>query len=200
MHDPMVVAFEVVTPIPKRERWKDARLAKPTGLVRRRRTNQENLGEPVYPWWRPAGWEGAVRGRAFGLYQAATVWHVEPNGADAFTVCKHDTRWKWHVRHWRVQIHLAQKFHRFMFERCTECGRRYPWGYAPISHSWDEPRGPWFKVTRRSYHHECSSLVHVRRELEEARQFIVDPDAMDNNARWRVGYAIDSRLGLRDES
>lgn len=162
MHDPMVVAHEIPSPIPRRVRWRDCSLEKPTGWTRQRRTNEENLGEPVFPWWRPTGWTLGVGGRAFGLGSMATIWHVEPDGRDAFTVCARTGRWRWHVHHWHVQVGFVQRVHRRLFERCIECGRPYPWGYAPVSHSWDEPAGPWWKVTRRAYHHECSSLVSYR--------------------------------------
>lgn len=183
MHDPMVVAHEIPSPIPRRVSWRDRSLAKPTGWTRSRRTNEENRGEPIYPWWRPTGWTLGIRGRAYGLGRLATIWHVEPRGADSGTVCKHwrkepdgtsvvDRSWKWHVHHWHVQIYLVQRLHRRLFERCLECGRPYPWGYAPVSHGWSEPAGPWWKVTRVAYHHECSSLVSYRSSNEEREEAI----------------------------
>lgn len=187
MHDPMVVAHEIPSPIPHREKWRDRSLAKPTGWTRSRRTNEENRGEPTYPWWRPKGWTLGIGGRAYGLNPMVTIWHVEPNGADSGTVCKHwrkkpdgasvvDRSWRWHVHHWHLQIHLLQAVHRRLFERCIECGRPYPWRYAPISHAWSDEAGPWWKVTRRAYHHECSSLVGLRasneQKVEAIRQLV----------------------------
>jgi hypothetical protein len=142
MHDPMVVAFEIRRPWPD---WRRARLAKVRWKWRR---------------WSPfiTAW-----GREFYFPALITVWHVEPGGHDAFEVCKRRGHWRWHVHHWKVQVRLLQKIKRFIFERCEECGRRYPWGYAPVSHQWDSPAAPWFKITKRAYHHECSSLVSLRR-------------------------------------
>jgi len=58
------------------------------------------------------------------------------------------------------------KLKRYLFERCIECGRRYPWSYAPISHQWEGDTGRWFRVERHAYHHECSALVSIRRDRE----------------------------------
>lgn len=176
MHDPMVVAWEVPLPIPRRVSYRDHYVKKPTGIWRKRRTNPENLGDPVYPWYRLEGYQGAVGGKALGLYRVATIWHVEPNGHDSGEVCKHwedgkpKRAWKWHVHHWHLQIHPLQKARRYIFERCELCGRRYPWGYVPISHQWDRQRdGHWWNITAGAYHHECSSLVTLRlqRGLDE---------------------------------
>lgn len=62
---------------------------------------------------------------------------------------------RWHVHHWRIQIPFIQDLQRFLFSRCAGCGKRFTWGYAPISNSWhgDGPR--WFKGERGVYHHEC---------------------------------------------
>lgn len=209
MHDPMVVAHEVPSPIPHRDKWREKNwTGHRWGFTRQRRTNPENLGEPVYRFWRPAGWTLALGGRVYKLGRIATIWHVEPGGRDMGEVCRHyvrkndpqppawrvrlspflkahphretpadpaagrawiaDRAWKWHVHHWHIQIHLNQRLKRFLLERCEECGRRYPWSYAPISHQWDGPRTTWRGgVVHRAYHHECSSLVQLRRTKAE---------------------------------
>ena len=46
---------------------------------------------------------------------------------------------RWHVRHWRIQIHPLQKLRRFLFERCSECGRGFAWGESPCS-DWHHTR------------------------------------------------------------
>lgn len=38
---------------------------------------------------------------------------------------------RWHIHHWKIQVHPWQKFRR-MFERCDRCGRRYSYGYCPV--------------------------------------------------------------------
>lgn len=83
-----------------------------------------------------------------------------------------DSAWRWHIWHWRIQIPLLGKVKRALFERCIECGRRYPWGYAPISHQWDGPSARWFRVGKFNYHHECSALASTRRTVAEDEQII----------------------------
>lgn len=42
---------------------------------------------------------------------------------------------KWHVWHWRIQVHPMQKLWRFLFRRCCKCGKRFGWNESPIG-SW----------------------------------------------------------------
>lgn len=42
---------------------------------------------------------------------------------------------RWHVHHWRFQIHPLQKINRWLFTRCRECGGRFGWNESPIG-SW----------------------------------------------------------------
>lgn len=62
---------------------------------------------------------------------------------------------RWHVWHWRIQCHPLQDLKRFLFSRCAGCGKRFTWGYAPISTQWggDGPR--WFRGERSVYHDTC---------------------------------------------
>lgn len=173
MHDPMVVAFDIRRPWPTRSYTSDK--------DRERRWHWQRHGK----WWKPGSWSPfvTVRGQRWYFPSLVTIWHVEPNGRDSGEVCNHwrtdragrrrrDDRWKWHVWHWKIQVATGQKIKRFLFERCIECGRRYPWGYAPVSHQWDGPGGRWFRVGRLNYHHECSALVHQRRQRESDETLI----------------------------
>lgn len=179
MHDPMVVAHTIPSPIPRRKRWAEKHHdGRRWGFTRRRRTNAENLGEPVYAWWRPAGWTFALGGRVYGLGTLATIWHVEPGGRDAFTVCKRrwkdgrpSTRWKWHVHHWHVQIPALQGTRARLFDRCALCGRR---GRPNISYQWDSKPLGWRKWRSGEglYHRECSELHDLRRIREEQTAMI----------------------------
>ena len=237
MHDPKVVAHELVLPIPIRG-WKhrDARKAGDYrwGTRRRRRTNPENLGEPVFPWYRLTGWESfRIAGESFRWCPLGTIWHNEPDGKDGLTVCRYritdddgkvvrfSSGWKWHVHHWSFQWFFEQKARRWLFERCRECGLRYPWGYAPVSHSWGEPKSRWFKVEVRSYHHKCSALVHARRKQAGVEQVVrevvglLSADGGPNEAEiigwltghdspiteWRHRYELERLFGYeRDEA
>lgn len=187
MHDPMVVAFKVLSPIPKRDRWRgEYYKGRRWGWTRRRRTNQENLGEPVYRWWRPKGWTFALAGRVWSWRTLATVWHVEPGGRDSGEVCKHYIRWqdddgqwhskmkrawKWHVHHWHLQVHPLQGLRARLFDRCELCGRK---GRPNISYQWDGKRLGWWKFRSRPglYHMECSGYKHLQQERESDETLI----------------------------
>ena len=41
---------------------------------------------------------------------------------------------KWHFWHWQIQIPPLQKLKRFLFEKCSICGKGYPYGYSPMEH------------------------------------------------------------------
>lgn len=182
MHDPMVVAFEVPSPVPKRDRWRDKYYkGRRWGWTRRRRTNQENLGEPVYRWWRPAGWEFALGGRVWSWRTLATVWHVEPGGRDAFEVCKHASRWKWHVHHWKIQMHSFARAKSWLFDRCDHCGRRFAWGETRFG----------YMSSDAVYHEPCQNLRQVRSQLDDLSAY-VQGDA-DDTQRWRVEHRLERK-------
>lgn len=44
---------------------------------------------------------------------------------------------RWHVWHWRLQIHPLQQLARVLFDRCATCGKGFRWGYSPTSTSWE---------------------------------------------------------------
>ena len=84
-------------------------------------------------------------------------------------VARHDRPWwrhpRWHVHHWRIQVHGVQAFKRWAFSRCEGCGKRFPWGYAPTSHQWSGGGPRWFRGEPGVYHNECST-EKVSREGE----------------------------------
>ena len=182
MHDPMVVAFEIRRPFPRRHPRK-VREGQPRWelKVRRKHAKDDPRWNPKR-WWNPRYWSPfqVAFGREWYFPSLVTVWHVEPKGHDSGTICKHwnrwqdDTgewhaksinRWRWHFWHWHIQIPPVQTVKRFLFERCIECDRRFPWNYSPVSHQWDHDRPKWFRINKLAYHHECSSLVHARRTI-----------------------------------
>lgn len=63
---------------------------------------------------------------------------------------------RWHVWHWRLQVHDVQAFKRWAFSRCAGCGRRFTWGYSPVSHSWHGTGPRWFRGEPGIYHADCS--------------------------------------------
>ena len=120
------------------------------------------------------------RGREWYLPGVVTLWHRDPEfrGDDdscrrpydrkAFEARK-DGRWLqawfwrkcsarygfWHVTHWHWQVMPVQSLKRWLFSRCAGCGKRMPFGYSPISGSWDGPGPMWFKGEPSVWHHEC---------------------------------------------
>lgn len=169
----MVVAFDIPRPWPQRSALGDPKPGRPRWQFRYSHASK----------WKP--WQGwrkfwTVAGTTWYWPPLVTVWHVEPDDHDALTVCGRDKdgrraaghAWRWHVHHWKVQIRPVQRLRRWLFERCELCGHRYPYGYAPVAHQWDQPAGKWFRVSRRAYHHECSSLVHVRRTLQYTEDIV----------------------------
>jgi hypothetical protein len=172
MHDPKVVAFDIRRPWPQRDHAHDA---KPGGPRWKARYEWATWTRP----WR--GWMSfwTIAGR--GLYWPSfiTVWHCEPGGADALTVCRDRVQrpdgqwtytrgWKWHVRHWKIQVHPLQRLRRALLTRCEECGRK---GHPNVSHGGRE-RTRWWRGERGLYHFECSGLLELRRVKERDEEII----------------------------
>lgn len=163
MHDPKVVAHEIRRPWPRISR---RNIKGPRWQIR----------YPRAKWWdfRPRTLMAFMHIAGHEIYFPAmvTIWHNEPHEHDALTVCKRGSHWKWHIHHWSIQVHLLQKIKRFLFERCELCGNRYPWGYAPVAHQWHQKPARWWHVEKRAYHHECSSLVHMRRMAKQDAELL----------------------------
>jgi hypothetical protein len=156
MHDPEVVAFTLLRPWPQRQ-------SRPFGKSR----------------WRFHGHFWNIAG--IGLYWPSliTVWHVEPGGRDSGEVCKHHRRWRdendewqsvpirswrWHVHHWRIQVHPLQHLRRWALTRCEWChGRSRKGDVANFSHQWDPDKGRWWRGERGLYHKDCSDIATAHR-------------------------------------
>lgn len=118
------------------------------------------------------------------------VWHDEPDGRDSGTVCKgyrgnsalswHSVRWAWAHRshlHYRFWPYLMLK--RWIVDRCDECGRRFLWRDARIGNGMNSPG---------VLHMQCSSLVHVRRQLDDLTRYV--QATADETTRWRAEYRL----------
>lgn len=139
MHDPLVVAFEIRRPWPKPRRGQK------------------------YRYWPPI----------------ITVWHREPGGHDSGEICRHYVRtqgadglwstkllhgWRFHVHHWRLQVHPLQDLRRWALTRCAWCGGKSRKGdYVNTSHQWDGPRGRWWQGEPGLYHRDCSAIWAAHR-------------------------------------
>ena len=190
MHDPDVVVFDLHAPIPYLARKWCKNLPR-TGIRRRRRTNSENLGEPVYPWYRPEGYDVTVIDNSVKLLELATVWHSEPGGADSGQVCGRlpsgsdftwaKLRWSWaHREHIRIQWQLGRSWWRWYVQRCDDYGQRFRRREARFGTGWD---------SGKVMHHACSSVRHLRRQRDDALN--VAMGIADSNAQFRVRYLLE---------
>jgi hypothetical protein len=68
---------------------------------------------------------------------------------------------RWHVHHWRLQVHPWQTFRRWAFSRCAGCGGRFTWGYSPTGFQWDRTPPKLFCSEVDVYHHECANRRSV---------------------------------------
>jgi hypothetical protein len=184
MHDPDVVVFDIHLPIPRRTKFWDRHADKRWTLGRQRRTNAENLGQPVWPWYRPRGYRPALAGRTFGLVELCTVWHTEPQGRDSGTVCKgmggSDLTWhniKWAVRHrhhLHFQFRFVQRVRSWLFLRCADCNKRFFWKEAHFGYMGGDA----------TYHERCMTARHLRGQLDDAAKALTF--TANDTERWRV--------------
>jgi hypothetical protein len=67
--------------------------------------------------------------------------------------------WRFHVHHWKIQVHSLQALRRRLLTRCAWCGGRSRKGdLVNVSHSWDGPRGRWWQGEPGLYHQDCSAI------------------------------------------
>jgi hypothetical protein len=191
MHDTLVVAHEIIRPWPARSGLA-ATGSRGDGVRWRMRLNHQHttvcLAEDgphragPFPWWKPGSYSRFWRlaGRDFYWPPLVTIWHREPRGHDSGEVCPHTRRvfneakhewrwvpasgWRWHVWHWRIQVHPYQRWRRRLLTRCAWCGgrdrRNDP---VNISHSFDGERSRWWRGECGLYHRDCSSVEQAHR-------------------------------------
>lgn len=61
---------------------------------------------------------------------------------------------KWHIWHWRLQIHPLQDMRHWFFRRCVKCGKGFKWKETAI--------GDWGGT--RSWHERCDDSAKVKRQ------------------------------------
>lgn len=62
---------------------------------------------------------------------------------------------RWHIHHWRLQVHFIQAFKRWAFSRCATCGKRFAWGYFPTTNIWHSGGPRWFRNEHDAHHSDC---------------------------------------------
>jgi hypothetical protein len=141
MHDPLTVAFEIARPWPHRY----SRILKTSGGV--------NIG------WKRL-W--VVGSHEYYWPDMVIVWHVEPGGHDAGSVCGHRSHWRWHVHHYRLQLPPLQDLRRRLLTRCAWCGGRSTKANpVNVSPGWGSEKTPFWRGERNLFHRLCMSVHHA---------------------------------------
>lgn len=169
MHDNMTVAFEVRSPF-KRNGYRRS-------LVTIWHVDPERDGtDDSCDWFgrkRPLSTKERALWRA--VWQIENVLDNSPHYPDSpehqwYQTLKDATRdWRhrerhwwqhprWHIHHWRVQVHLWGTFHRWAFVRCSKCGGRFRWNEGVVG-SWDG---------KHIWHFDCDRLDKAVIETREA--------------------------------
>lgn len=82
-----------------------------------------------------------------------------------------ERRWwrhpRWHVWHWKIQIHPWQQFRRWLLTRCALCGKRFKYGESPVSLSWHSPKTKFLRGEVGCYHADCSGI-----QIEKSRSTV----------------------------
>lgn len=65
---------------------------------------------------------------------------------------------KWHFWHWQIQCHPLQALKRFLFSRCSTCGKRFPWGYTVCTNTWFNTGPMWFRSEKDVHHQDCMNV------------------------------------------
>lgn len=63
---------------------------------------------------------------------------------------------KWHVWHWRVQVHPWQNIRRLLLTRCCKCGGMFRYGESPCTNQWDRDRPKFLCGETGLYHSDCA--------------------------------------------
>lgn len=140
MHDPLTVAFEIPRPWPEGANWRTEHAAR------------TNTRWQIRPFW-------VLAGRGLRWPTVVTVWHRDPSGYDSTSCPIPGRAWRFHVHHWRLQVHPLQHWRRRLLTRCAWChGRDRKGDPVCVSHAWDGPRGHWWQGERGLFHSDCLSV------------------------------------------
>lgn len=76
-------------------------------------------------------------------------------------ILRADQKWwqhaRWHVHHWKLQIHPLENFKRWAFSRCCKCGKGFKWGQSVCTNSWNGTGPLWFRSEKDIYHDDCNA-------------------------------------------
>lgn len=143
MQDPLTVAFEVPRPWPQIDAYGTRQAARKKIRWQRRRYH-----------------DTVIAGRAIRWPNLITVWHRDPSSYDDKTCPTYPgNAWRFHVHHWRLQIHPFQHWRRRLLTCCAWChGRDRKGDPVNHSHAWDGPRARWWQGEPGLFHSDCSAI------------------------------------------
>ena len=170
MHSPEVLAWSVYRPWPS---------------IRKHGVRQNN------PRWRsPITFHrGKLRISHFAYFDGVElywpsiidVWHMEPGGKDALTVCQdrykdkngewhYSQGWKWHFWHYKVSWSFIYGWRRWLFTRCAECGGPSRKGHVVnvSTGGWDgAAKTPLWCGEIKLYHSDCYAQVSRQTHMHD---------------------------------
>lgn len=68
---------------------------------------------------------------------------------------------RWHIHHWKFQVHPLQSFKRWAFTRCAACGNGFRWNESGYTTSWSGGGPQWFRSEQHVYHDKCGPSQSV---------------------------------------
>jgi hypothetical protein len=146
MQDPLTAALEIRRPWPRRDTYGTKTAARHGVRWQARRHH------PL-----------VLAGRAFTWPPLATVWHRDPTGVDSTTCPIYPGHaWRFHIHHWRLQVHPLQRLRRQLLTRCEVCGGRSTKGNPVNLSTWNRKRGPWWRGEQGLAHMACKGVAIAR--------------------------------------
>lgn len=160
MHSPEVLAFSILRPWPK--------------ITKRTKSRVTSIKLGSHFWY--------IGDYELYFPSLIDVWHIEPGGADALTVCKDRIRdkdgkfvrwshtWKWHFWHYKVSWTFIYGWRRRLLTRCAECGGPSRKGNV-VNHSFggNRVKVPLYIGEQGLYHSKCMSEVSKRMHEHDPR-------------------------------
>ncbi len=164
MHDPLTVAFDINYPWKQKPSQFWPKGYRSTFITIWHKDPCSDGSDDSCDWWGHKKKKLAPKVEKLG----EAIWHLEsildnrPFFPDheahlrfqpvkkAFRALRVRSPWRvpvrWHVWHWRIQVHPFQAFMRWVFARCSKCGGRFKygesacsgWGGGAIWHTWHE--------------------------------------------------------------
>lgn len=174
MHSPEVLAWSVYRPWPTIRKQSHRANAPKWQLPIRKRKGRLSFYMSHFGYF-----------NGYELYWPSIidVWHMEPGGRDALTVCrdryknkkgewKFTNGWKWHFWHYKVSWSFIYGWRRRLLTRCAECGGPDRKGNrVNVSNGgWDgRPKVPIWCGEVHLFHSECLSKLNKRHHDHDPR-------------------------------